>query len=351
MTNANIIIPVDLQNGFARTDLTHTQGGCLYVPDGERASAPMADLILLAEDKIIILTQDFHPADHISFMENHKAILALRREQVKAAGGNPDDPEAVLAPPFTNILVEKRNHHFEPVAVDIGGSWKKVETNFDSRIVHILDEVVDANDHPGSFGQTLWRQHCVQGSTSALFTPEIMAVLPDTLVAQLQADTTSPILQSRDERGNTFFVVRKGMNVNLDSYGIATENDGISQTSAPQLFAQLAAALTQQGVTHADIDIGGLATNFCVEFSQNDVRNSFVKALATQGITARVYHLSDVSRGIPLSIPGGIWPDLDGTQARMAARGTLTRTTDDVARAGLRGHYGTRLRPLAFTPA
>ncbi|MBI6629423.1 bifunctional nicotinamidase/pyrazinamidase [Pontibaca salina] len=60
MTNALIVI--DIQNDFC-------PGGALGVPDGDavvpRLNAMMADF------DAVILTQDWHPADHSSFASNH----------------------------------------------------------------------------------------------------------------------------------------------------------------------------------------------------------------------------------------------------------------------------------------
>lgn len=56
------LILVDLQNDFCR-------GGSLYVPDGD-AVMPIANQI---QDKFdcIIVTKDWHPANHMSFASNH----------------------------------------------------------------------------------------------------------------------------------------------------------------------------------------------------------------------------------------------------------------------------------------
>lgn len=348
MTHANIITLVDLQNGFARFDIPQNKGGCLYVPGGENAAEPAAELTRRSKNTIFILTQDFHPEDHISFMENHHGVMDLRREQLKGKAEPGEMEAAVLNPlrlPFTNILVKKYHNAYAALACDVDGQWRKVETNYYGNIAHVTDELLEKDDMEGSFVQTLWRSHCVRNTESAQFDPKLTEVLPEDLRRQLADDWKSPILESADGNGNTFFVVRKGMRLDLDSYGIATENDGISQTAAPQVFALIAERLKKNGATHADIDIGGLATNFCAEFSEKDVHAHLVPTLEKAGIGASVHFLTDISYGIPIAVPDGSWPDLAGTEKRMKARGTDTRTTEDLLRAALKPQHGLPERP------
>lgn len=280
MTTANIIILVDPQNGFARDDLTDEQGGSLYVPEGEAIAEPAAGLISKASDSIIILSQDYHPRNHISFASNHKGVA-----------------------PMSEIFLKRGDR----------GLYQGVD-----------------GPEEGAFSQTLWNDHCVQGTESALFVEPIMDVLPGDLNRLLRKTVPLPVLTDTDERGNIFFVIRKGARTDLDSYGIATENDGISTTSAPFVFNYIANKLKASGVKEVNIYIGGLATNFCVEFSNKDVHEYLVPMLTTQGIRIRVGVMTDVSRGIPITVPDGAWPDLDAATKRMAAFGTKETTTDEV---------------------
>ncbi len=277
---AKIIIIVDPQNGFARDGLTREQGGSLYVPDGMVVAEPAANLIRQASGSIIILSQDFHPSNHISFASNHKGAL-----------------------PMSEIFLKR------------GG--------------HGLYQVVDGPEE-GAFRQTLWSDHCVQGTDSALFVKPIMDELPDGLKTILFENVFMPVLTGTDDRGNSYYVIRKGARTDLDSYGIATENDGISTTSAPFVFNCIANRLEAAGFKEADISIGGLATNFCVEFSHKDVYEYLVPMLTVRSISTRVGLMTDASRGITISVPGGAWPDLDSAAKRMAALGTFETTTEDV---------------------
>jgi len=86
--------------------------------------------------------------------------------------------------------------------------------------------------------QTLWPDHCVQGSRGAAFHPRLH--LPQ---AQL--------------------VIRKGFRRGIDSYSAFYENDRRTPTG-------LAGYLRERGFTR--IFLAGLATDFCVAYSAIDAR-------------------------------------------------------------------------------
>jgi len=197
---------------------------------------------------------------------------------------------------------------------------------------HGLYRVSD-NREQGAFSQTLWSDHCIQGTESAMFVGPVMDELPEDLNRLLHRSVPLPVLTDTDDRGNTFFVIRKGARTDLDSYGLATENDGVTTTSVPFVFNYIANMLKDAGVEKANIAIGGLATNFCVEFSNKDVHEYLVPMLRIRGIKTGVGIMTDVSRGIPIAVLGGAWPDLDSAPNRMAALGTLKTTTDEVISA------------------
>jgi len=62
MTRALIVI--DVQNDFC-------PGGNLAVTDGDAVVAPIN--AMMADFDAVVLTQDWHPADHLSFASNHNA--------------------------------------------------------------------------------------------------------------------------------------------------------------------------------------------------------------------------------------------------------------------------------------
>jgi nicotinamidase/pyrazinamidase len=84
--------------------------------------------------------------------------------------------------------------------------------------------------------QTLWPDHCVQGSDGAAFHPEL-------------------------RRTKAELVIRKGFRQPIDSYSAFFENDRKTPTG-------LGGYLGERGLK--DLVLCGLATNFCVAFSALD---------------------------------------------------------------------------------
>ncbi|MCH8998253.1 MAG: bifunctional nicotinamidase/pyrazinamidase [Proteobacteria bacterium] len=123
-----------------------------------------------------------------------------------------------------------------------------------------------ASTHPGhapfetvevAYGpQTLWPDHCVQGTPGAAFHPDL--------------DTTKAGM-----------ILRKGTRAEIDSYSAFYENDRTTATG-------LAGYLRERGVTR--VFICGLATDYCVHFSALDA--------AREGFEAVV--IEDACRGIDL---------------------------------------------------
>jgi nicotinamidase/pyrazinamidase len=114
--------------------------------------------------------------------------------------------------------------------------------------------------------QTLWPDHCIQGSRGAEFHTSLN--VPD---AEL--------------------VIRKGFRPSIDSYSAFFENDKITPTG-------LTGYLRERGLKR--VFVCGLATDFCVAFSAEDARR--------QGFETAV--LLDASRAI----------DLDHSLAQATAR-------------------------------
>ena len=114
--------------------------------------------------------------------------------------------------------------------------------------------------------QTLWPDHCVQGTSGAEF--------------------HDALSWTRAE-----LVVRKGFRQEVDSYSAFYENDHKTPTG-------LGGYLRERGITH--VTLCGLATDFCVAYSALDA--------VGQGFAATV--LLDASRGI----------DLGGSMAAMGDR-------------------------------
>ncbi len=102
--------------------------------------------------------------------------------------------------------------------------------------------------------QTLWPDHCVQGSEGAAFHPAL-----DTSRASV--------------------VIRKGMRQEVDSYSAFAENDRKTQTG-------LAGYLSALGIER--IYLSGLALDFCVAWSAVDARRHGFAAIVVEDATRPV---------------------------------------------------------------
>ena len=138
-----------------------------------------------------------------------------------------------------------------------------------------------ASSHPGRapfeevdmpyWPQTLWPDHCVQGSGGAAFHPNF-------------------------NRTRAELIIRKGFRKSIDSYSAFFENDHATATG-------LAGYLRERGLS--SLTLVGLATDFCVAYSALDaVKEGFVT-------TVRL----DACRGIDI---GG---SMDTMLGRMRAAG------------------------------
>ncbi|WDR35840.1 bifunctional nicotinamidase/pyrazinamidase [Pseudomonas serboccidentalis] len=148
-----------------------------------------------------------------------------------------------------------------PLINRLGGLFKQVVIAQDW---HPTGHASFASSHPGRkpydviqlpYGeQTLWPQHCVQGTTGAEFHPKL-----DLPHAQL--------------------IIRKGCNPDIDSYSAFLEADRRTTTG-------LAGYLKERGID--TVYMVGLALDFCVMFSALDARaagfNAFVVLDACRAI-------------------------------------------------------------------
>ena len=174
------------------------------------------------------------------------ALLVIDVQNDFTPGGKLAVPEGDLIVPLINRL---------------GGLFKQVVIAQDW---HPAGHASFASSHPGRkpydviqlpYGeQTLWPQHCVQGTAGAEFHPEL-----DLPHAQL--------------------IIRKGCNPDIDSYSAFLEADRRTTTG-------LAGYLKERGVD--TVYMVGLALDFCVMFSALDARaagfNTFVVLDACRAI-------------------------------------------------------------------
>jgi nicotinamidase/pyrazinamidase len=160
---ADVLLVIDVQNGFCA-------GGALAVPGGDEI-VPMVNRIA-QRFAHVVLTQDWHPKGHRSFASAHR-------------GRKP----------------------FETIELAHGP-------------------------------QVLWPDHCIQGSQSADFHPDL-----DIPHAEL--------------------IIRKGFNPEIDSYSAFFENDHTTPTG-------LCGYLRERGLTR--VFLVGLALDFCVRYTAEDAR-------------------------------------------------------------------------------
>ena len=176
--DTDLLLVVDVQNDFC-------PGGALAVEDGAGVVPVINNL--MPNFSHIVLTQDWHPANHSSFASNHESQS-----------------------PFGTI------------------------------------------DMP--YGpQTLWPDHCVQGSDGAGFHPDLI---------------TDP----------ASLIIRKGMNPAIDSYSAFFENDQRTSTG-------LTGYLKEKNITR--VFFTGLAYDFCVLYSAQDaVRQQLETIVVTDACRA-----------------------------------------------------------------
>ena len=357
---------VDPESGFSNPFLTDEDGGVLYVPGGEAVAPIMGKIIQESRGSIFILGQDYHPKNHISFMVNHPGVMEYRIEEFKKflkAHGQPipedadelylraqkpvhvfSEPEEKVALfPFPEIVLDENRDIFGLKEADGRIRQVRVETSSGlepgpkdrGRVTKALDEyhrkTFDQYRAEGRLlrTQTLWTMHCVQGSKSCLY-PASMN-LPLGLQVKLAGDLASPVIFHRDANtGNEFWVIRKGMNSEIDSYGIGVENDGKALTKAWDVFGDIADQLERLGCENVIINGGGLATNFCTEFTLNNLSDFLQARFKMRGMNVQINYAPEISRGIP--IPGGIETpfSLDGTEGRLKKHGIEKITVEQI---------------------
>ncbi|MEM6422914.1 MAG: bifunctional nicotinamidase/pyrazinamidase, partial [Pseudomonadota bacterium] len=173
------LVVVDVQRDFC-------EGGALAVAGGNALVGPIN--VLMPRFATVVLTQDWHPADHASFATQHP-------------GASP----------------------FGQIEMPYGA-------------------------------QTLWPDHCVQGTDGAAFHPDLE-------VARAQ------------------MIVRKGFRRDIDSYSAFFENDHATATG-------LAGYLRDRGATR--VVFVGIATDFCVGWSALDARQCGFEAVVLETLTAAI---------------------------------------------------------------
>lgn len=179
-----------------------------------------------------------------------KALLLIDIQNGFCPGGNLPVADGDKVVPVANALMKSGHYDLIVASQD----W------------HPANHGSFASQHPGAkpfdmgelngLPQVLWPDHCVQGTGDAEFHPG----LDLTAIAHVQ---------------------RKGENPAVDSYSAFRDNDRAALTG-------LADYLKDKGVT--ELDLMGLATDYCVKFSALDAVDML------PGVSVRF--IEDGSRGI-----------------------------------------------------
>ncbi|MBB3409566.1 nicotinamidase/pyrazinamidase [Rhizobium sp. BK316] len=194
-----------------------------------------------------------------------KALLLVDIQNGFCPGGNLPVPDGDKVVPVANSLIDSGKYDLIVASQD----W------------HPADHGSFASSHPnkktfemGELSgkpQMLWPDHCVQYTRDAELHPELHSAQID-------------------------LIQQKGENKNVDSYSAFRDNDQYALTG-------LADFLIDQGVT--ELDVCGLATDYCVKFSALD---------ALELIPAvKVRFVEDASRGIT---PDGVAAAIDEMRAK-----------------------------------
>lgn len=207
-----------------------------------------------------------------------KALLLIDIQNGFCPGGNLPVADGDAVVPVANALMKSGRYDLIVASQD----W------------HPANHGSFASQHPGAkpfeLGelsgkpQVLWPDHCVQGTADAEFHPGL-------------------------DRSAIAHVQKKGENPAVDSYSAFRDNDRAALTG-------LAGYLKQKGVT--ELDLMGLATDYCVKFSALDAVDML------PGVTVRF--IEDGSRGID---PQGVKAAID----EMKSAGVTTVSSRDILTA------------------
>lgn len=189
-----------------------------------------------------------------------KALLLIDIQNGFCPGGNLPVEDGDKVVPVANALMKSGRYDLVVASQD----W------------HPANHGSFASQHPGAkpfdMGelsgkpQVLWPDHCVQGTPDAEFHPGL-------------------------DRSAIAHVQKKGENPAVDSYSAFRDNDRTALTG-------LAGYLKDKGVT--ELDLMGLATDYCVKFSALDAVDML------PGVSVRF--IEDGSRGID---PDGVKAAID----------------------------------------
>ena len=176
----------------------------------------------------------------------NEALIVIDVQNDFCEGGALAVPGANSVLPLVNRLIARHDHvvltqdWHPPGHASFATSWDNAEP-FTTRQF--------------TYGpQTLWPEHCVQGTPGAAFHPDL-------LTDKAQA------------------VIRKGYHPGIDSYSAFRENDRMTRTG-------LDGYLKARGITR--LVLCGLALDYCVAWSAIDARQAGFEVAVVQEATAAI---------------------------------------------------------------
>ncbi|MEV4606112.1 bifunctional nicotinamidase/pyrazinamidase [Neorhizobium sp. LMR1-1-1.1] len=179
-----------------------------------------------------------------------KALLLIDMQNGFCPGGNLAVPDGDSVIPIANRLIRDGGYDVVVASQD----WHPANHgSFASQ--HLGKKPFEMGELSGQ-PQVMWPDHCVQGTPDAEFHPDL-------------------------EVSEIDYIQQKGENPAVDSYSAFRDNDHAALTG-------LAGYLKAQQIT--ELDICGLATDYCVKFSALDARDML------PNVNVRL--ISDASRGI-----------------------------------------------------
>ena len=207
-----------------------------------------------------------------------KALLLIDIQNGFCPGGNLPVPEGDKIVPIVNRLIEDGGYDLIVASQD----WHP-ENHGSFASQHLGKKPFEMGELSGQ-PQMMWPDHCVQETADAEFHPDLNTDAID-------------------------FIQQKGENPAIDSYSAFRDNDQAAVTGlADHLRAELV----------TELDICGLATDYCVKFSALDAREMLPDV--------KVRFIKDASRGID---PKGVKQAI----AEMEAKGVAILTSRDILRS------------------
>ncbi|MGO6671280.1 bifunctional nicotinamidase/pyrazinamidase [Rhizobium leguminosarum] len=207
-----------------------------------------------------------------------KALLLVDIQNGFCPGGNLPVPDGNKVVPVANRLIDSGKYDLIVASQD----W------------HPSGHGSFASAHPGAAPfemgelsgkpQMMWPDHCIQGTLDAELHPELKSEEID-------------------------LIQQKGEDPDIDSYSAFRDNDRDASTG-------LSDFLEDQGVT--DLDVCGLATDYCVKFSALDALEMMPDV--------RVRFIEDASRGIT---PEGVAAAIEEMRAHGIAIIDSAKVLDD----------------------